>query len=197
MRKNFKFKVIVKNNEGFKSPDFINWNFETIENFIDKVVDVAQDIYSYDYQYCTHIINNRLRSTYARTYYMKNHIEISNFLINDYVDSFIKSTLIHEVCHALCYQFDGVKSRINHNHDKVFKSMCKVLCDAFEVPDGSKAFENGLLKTDYIKELEKRVIEVVEFSTMITKNIKYSFIKVVGTQLRKLFYNYILILDSS
>lgn len=197
MRKNFKFKVIVKRRDVLKAPDFINWNYKKIQSFINEVVDVAKNLYDYDYKYCTHARNNRLKRTYAQTYYIKNYIEVSNFLINDYVDDFIKSTLIHEVCHALCYQFDGVKSNINHNHDKIFKSMCRNLCEAFKVPDGSKACENGLLKVDYIKQLEKRVLEVIEPSIIITKIVRYSFIKVVDTQFIKSFYNYILILNSS
>lgn len=139
-----------------ENPEFTNWTFEVLNNYINEVLEVAKKLFNFSYKGFTISVNSRLTRAYARCWYTKNQIEFSNFLLEDYTDDFVKSTIIHEMCHALSYQFDGKKSKIDHNHDATFKRMCRVLCEELGVPDGSKASENGETRQEAIEKYNQQ-----------------------------------------
>lgn len=178
--------VSLKNtNIEYKKPEFTNWTFEILNNYINEVLKVAKKLFNFYYKDLTIAKNSRLKRAYARCWYTRNHIEFSDFLLEDYVDDFVKSTIIHEMCHALSYQFDGKKSKTDHNHDATFKRMCKALCKELGVPDGSKASENGETRKEAIEKYNQQgKITVGKFvETIITifiKNIIKIFVKIIN-----------------
>lgn len=177
--------VSLKNtNIEYKKPEFTNWTFEVLNNYINEVLEVAKKLFNFNYKDFTIAKNSRLKRAYARCWYVKNHIEFSNFLLEDYADDFVKSTIIHEMCHALSYQFDGKKSKIDHNHDATFKRMCRALCKELDVPDGSKASANGETRQEAIEKYNQQgkitvgkfVETIIDIVIKVTINV---FIKAI------------------
>ena len=171
-----------------EKPEFTDWTFKILNNYINEVLEVAKKLFNFNYKDLTIAKNSRLKRAYARCWYTKNHIEFSNFLLEDYVDDFVKSTIIHEMCHALSYQFDGKKFKIDHNHDATFKRMCRALCEELGVPDGSKASENGETRQEAIEkynhqEKNNKLITVGKFVEtiidIVIKNTVNVFIKTI------------------
>lgn len=186
--------VSLKNtNIEYKKPEFTNWTFEVLNNYINEVLEVAKKLFNFNYRDFTIAKNSRLKRAYARCWYVKNHIEFSNFLLEDYVDNFVKSTIIHEMCHALSYQFDGKKSKIDHNHDATFKRMCRALCKELDVPDGSKASENGETRQEAIEKYNQQekitvgkfVETIIDIVIKVTINV---FIKAIDVDTLFLIY---------
>lgn len=182
--------VSLKNtNIEYKKPEFTNWTFEILNNYINEVLEVAKKLFNFNYRDFTIAKNSRLKRAYARCWYVKNRIEFSNFLLEDYVDNFVKSTIIHEMCHALSYQFDGKKSKIDHNHDATFKRMCRALCKELGVPDGSKASENGETRKEAIEKYNQhnqqgkitvgKFVETIIDIVILIKNIVDVFVKTI------------------
>ena len=172
-----------------ENPEFINWTFEILNNYISEVLEVAKKLFNYNYKSFTTAKNSRLTRAYARCWYTRNHIEFSNFLLEDYSDDFVKSTIIHEMCHALSYQFDGKKSKINHNHDATFKRMCRALCKELGVSDGSKASENGETRQEIVEKYNQqkknnKIITVGKFVEtiidIVIKNTINVFVKIIN-----------------
>ena len=186
--------ISLKNtNIEYKKPEFTNWTFEILNNYINEVLEVAKKLFNFNYKDFTIAKNSRLKRAYARCWYIRNHIEFSDFLLEDYVDSFVKSTIVHEMCHALSYQFDGKKSKIDHNHDATFKKMCKVLCKELDVPDGSKASENGETRKEAIEKYNQQgKITVGKFVEtiidIVIKNTINVFIKAIDVDTLFLIY---------
>lgn len=167
-----------------EKPEFTNWNFEVLNNYINEVLKIAKKLFNFNYEDFTIAKNSRLKRAYARCWYVKNHIEFSNFLLEDYADNFVKSTIIHEMCHALSYQFDGEKSKIDHNHDATFKRMCGALCKELDVPDGSKASANGETRQEAIEKYNQQgKITVGKFVEtiidIVIKNTVNVFVKTI------------------
>lgn len=184
---------------------FKDWNVENLQNEIDKIVKFASDLYNYNYNNCSVTFNNRLKRAYAQVYYETGKIEVSNFLVNDYPDDVVIAVLIHEVCHALSYQYDiNGNSGKNHNHDKIFKTMCKELCKGFKVFDSSPASQNYITRDEYIKihcqGYSKEELMNIFNSITITSGIPFEVKRIlVDTLFIKslCIFNHILILDSS
>lgn len=182
---------------------FTNWSVEKLQNEVDKIVRIASNLYNYNYNNCSVTFNNRLKRAYAQIYYETGKIEVSNFLVSDYPDDVVIAVLIHEVCHALSYQYDinGTSGK-NHNHDKIFKVMCKELCEIFKVVDSSPARQDYMTRDEYIKMYcrgysKEELIDIFN-SITITSGIPFIVKRMlVDTQFINLFYSYILILDSS
>ena len=176
-----------------EKPEFTSWTFEVLNNYINEVLEVAKKLFNFNYRDFTIAKNSRLKRAYARCWYTKNHIEFSDFLLKDYVDEFIKSTIIHEMCHALSYQFDGKKSKIDHNHDATFKRMCRALCKELGVPDGSKASENGETRKEAIEKYNQQgkitvgkfVETIIDIFIKVTINV---FIKAIDVDTLFLIY---------
>lgn len=177
--------VSLKNtNIEYKKPEFTNWTFEVLNNYINEVLKIAKKLFNFNYEDFTIAKNSRLKRAYARCWYTKNHIEFSDFLLKDYADDFVKSTIIHEMCHALSYQFDGKKSKIDHNHDATFKRMCRALCKELDVPDGSKASANGETRQEAIEKYNQQgkitvgkfVETIIDIVIKVTINV---FIKAI------------------
>lgn len=176
-----------------EKPEFTNWTFEVLNNYINEVLEVAKKLFNFNYRDFTIAKNSRLKRAYARCWYVKNHIEFSNFLLEDYVDDFVKSTIIHEMCHALSYQFDGKKSKIDHNHDATFKRMCRALCKELGVPDGSKASANGETRQEAIEKYNQQekitvgkfVETIIDIVIKVTINV---FIKAIDVDTLFLIY---------
>lgn len=186
--------ISLKNtNIEYKKPEFTSWTFEVLNNYINEVLEVAKKLFNFNYRDFTIAKNSRLKRAYARCWYTRNHIEFSDFLLKDYVDEFVKSTIIHEMCHALSYQFDGKKSKIDHNHDATFKRMCRALCKELDVPDGSKASENGETRKEAIKKYNQQgkiivgkfVETIIDIVIKVTINV---FIKAIDVDTLFLIY---------
>lgn len=176
-----------------EKPEFTDWTFKILNNYINEVLEVAKKLFNFNYKDLTIAKNSRLKRAYARCWYTRNHIEFSDFLLEDYVDDFVKSTIIHEMCHALSYQFDGKKSKIDHNHDATFKRMCRALCEELGVPDGSKASENGETRKEAIKKYNQQgKITVGKFVetiiVVLIKNIVNVFVKTIDVDTLFLIY---------
>ncbi len=192
--------VSLKNtNIEYKKPEFTNWTFEVLNNYISEVLEVAKKLFNFNYRDFTIAKNSRLKRAYARCWYVKNHIEFSNFLLEDYVDNFVKSTIIHEMCHALSYQFDGKKSKIDHNHDATFKRMCRALCKKLDIPDDSKASENGETRQEAIEKYNQqeknnklitvgKFVETIIDIIILIKNTVNVFIKAIDVDTLFLIY---------
>ena len=186
--------ISLKNtNIEYKKPEFTNWNFEVLNAYISEVLEVAKKLFNFNYRDFTIAKNSRLKRAYARCWYIRNHIEFSDFLLEDYVDSFVKSTIVHEMCHALSYQFDGKKSKIDHNHDATFKRMCRALCKELGVPDGSKASENGETRKEAIEKYNQQgKITVGKFVetiiVILIKNTANVFVKTIDVDTLFLIY---------
>ena len=186
--------ISLKNtNIEYKKPEFTDWTFEVLNTYISEVLEVAKKLFNFNYRDFTIAKNSRLKRAYARCWYTKNHIEFSDFLLEDYVDGFVKSTIIHEMCHALSYQFDGKKSKIDHNHDATFKRMCRVLCEELGVPDGSKASANGETRQEAIEKYNQQekitvgkfVETIIDIVIKVTINV---FIKAIDVDTLFLIY---------
>lgn len=182
-----------------EKPEFTDWTFKILNNYINEVLEVAKKLFNFNYKDLTIAKNSRLKRAYARCWYTRNHIEFSDFLLEDYVDDFVKSTIIHEMCHALSYQFDGKKSKIDHNHDATFKRMCRALCEKLGVPDGSKASENGETRQEAIEkynhqEKNNKLITVGKFVetiidiVILIKNTVNIFVKTIDVDTLFLIY---------
>lgn len=179
--------ISLKNtNIEYKKPEFTSWTFEVLNNYINEVLEVAKKLFNFNYRDFTIAKNSRLKRAYARCWYTRNHIEFSDFLLKDYVDEFVKSTIIHEMCHALSYQFDGKKSKIDHNHDATFKRMCRALCKELDVPDSFKASANGETRQEAIEKYNQqgkiivgKFVETIIDIVIFIKNIVNVFVKTI------------------